>query len=258
MGISLFEDMGDYGVLKELNHFQPNLNPEPETQLERIKEKAEVYVVALHEKYSMFNITRIIVEEPLANSMSQKVAKMLEIFNEYFCHLLAKRFGIKIDFISVDNARRFGLPELLGKDGKLMSDFPKSVAGLKKNDWGKFLIMYLVSQRYPQIKWILNNALKISKANFDRADSVVAGLGFMIKSGLWTKMGTQEFWDGSNFSYENCVTIIEKNVAYEKFTKNHIDKDKTLSAKDKLKVKKKYLLEVFNIDNYLNVEFKNE
>jgi RNase H-fold protein (predicted Holliday junction resolvase) len=253
VGISLFEDMGDHGKLTILTHFEPNIRPEPETQLERLKEKADLCVEKLFQDFGNYNIVRIVVEKPLLNSMTQKIAKLLEIFNEYLTNKLSKKLNVPVDFITVDEARRFALPELMGKNQKMMSDFPKKIANLGKNEWSKFLIMYLVSQRYPRINWLLNNALKVNKKNFDRADSVVAGLGFMIKDGYWAKMGDISYWDG-NFSYERCVEIIEKNVAYEKFANEHIDKNKMLSPEEKLKVKRKYLNEEFKIQEFLNVE----
>jgi hypothetical protein len=254
LGISLFEDMGDHGRLAILTHFEPKINPEPPTQLERLKEKADLCVQKISQDFSEYNISSIIVEKPLLNSISQKVAKLLEIFNEYFTKQLSTKMNVKVDFITVDDARRYGLPELLGKNGKMMSDFPKKIADLGKNEWSKFLIMYLVSQRYPKIKWLLNSTLKVNKKNFDRADSVVAGLGYMIKEGYWSKMADKAFWEDSDFSYEKCVEIIEKNVAYEKFASEFIDKNKELAPEDKLKVKKKYLSELFEIQKYLNVE----
>jgi hypothetical protein len=254
LGISLFEDMGSYGKLVILTHFEPKLNPEPDTQLERLKEKADLCVEKLFLDFGDYNIVRIVVEQPLLNSVTQKIAKLLEIFNEYLTTKLSKKMNLPIDFISVDDARRYALPELMGKNGKMMSDFPKKISNLGKNEWSKFLIMYLVSQRYRGIKWLLNNALKVNKKNFDRADSVVACLGFMVKSGIWAEMGKKDYWEGADFSYERCVEIIEKNVAYEKFSSLHIDKNKDLKPEDKLKVKRKYLTEEFKITDFLNVD----
>lgn len=254
IGISLFEDLGSVGKLTILTHFEPKINPEPETQLERLKEKADLCVEKIYEEFSSYNIYKIVVEKPLLNSISQKVAKLLEIFNEYLTNKLSKRLDVEVDFITVDDARRYALPELMGKNGKMMSDFPKKISDLGKNEWSKFLIMYLVSQRYKGIKWLLNNALKINKKNFDRADSVVAGLGYMIKDGKWTEMGDVSFWKDADFSYETCIEIIEKNIAYEKFSTTHVEKNKDLTPENKLKVKGKYLNEIFEIQKYLNVE----
>lgn len=254
IGISLFEDLGNVGKLTILTHFEPKINPEPETQLERLKEKADLCVDKIYHDFNSYNIHKIIVEKPLLNSISQKVAKLLEMFNEYLTNKLSKRMNVPVDFITVDDARRYALPELMGKNGKMMSDFPKKISDLGKNEWSKFLIMYLVSQRYKGIKWLLNNALKINKKNFDRADSVVAGLGFMIKEGKWIQMGNVDFWEGADFSYEKCIEIIEKNVAYEKFSTIHVEKNKELTPDEKIKVKGKYLNEIFEIQKYLNVE----
>lgn len=255
VGICLFEDLGNEGKLVLLTHFEPILSPEPQTQLEKLKNKADLCVDTIIKDFGNYNITRIIVEQPLFNSINQKIAKTLELFNEYLTHKLATHFKLKVDFISVHEARKNGLPEMVGKTGTLMGDFPSKVAGLKSNEWGKFLIMYLVSQRYPNIKWLLNSKLKINKKNFDRADSIVVVLGFMLKSKAWLQMATTDYWKNANLTKERCIEIIEKNVAYEKFTTLYIDNNKELKAEEKRLAKRKYLNEVFEIVKYLNVDF---
>jgi RNase H-fold protein (predicted Holliday junction resolvase) len=253
IGICLFEDLGTYGKLLLLTHFEPKVKEN--TQIERLKAKADLCVDKMVEDFSKYNIERIVVEKPLLNSNNQKTAQILAMFNEYLTTKISEAFDVPIDFITVHDARKYALPELLGENGKMMSDFPKTVAGLKKNNWSKFLIMYLISQRYPNIQWLLNNNLKINKKNFDRADSIVAILGFMIKEKHWEQMGDPSFWEGADFSYERCVEIIEKNVAYEKFAKEHIDNRKDLVKEQKMQVKRKYLDEQFRIKEYLNVDY---
>lgn len=257
IGISLFEDLGKEGRLVVLTHFEPTITPNPPTQLEKLIEKAELCLDKIKEDFHFekYNITKIIVEEPLYNSINQKTAKILEIFNEYFTYKLGKFYNLKIDFITVHNARKFGLSELIGKNGKLMSEFPNSIAGLKKTAWNKFLIMYLISQRYKSITWLLNNNLKINKKNFDRADAIVTALGYMIKEGFWTNMESLDFWKDCDLSHERCIEVIEKNIAYERFSKEHIDKNKEYTPEEKKKVKRKYLDDVFKIKNYINVEY---
>lgn len=256
IGICLYEDLGNEGKLCVLTHFEPKISPAPETELEKLMGKADVCIEMIVLDFARYNITRIIVEKPLFNSINQKTAKILEMFNQYLTHKLGKFFDLEIDFVTVHNARKYGLPELLGKNGKMMSDFPKLVAGLKKSAWSKFLIMYLVSQRYPDIVWLLNNNLKINKKNFDRADSIVVVLGFMAQSNYWSNM-TEElgFWTGANLSYDRCVEVIEKNVAYEKFSKDHVDRNKEYTVDEKRVAKRKYLNEEFRIKDFINVEY---
>ena len=254
IGIGLFEDLGDEGKLILLNHLEPKVKEE--TSLERIKSKADLCIQKITEDYKDFNITRIIVEQPLLNSKNQKTALTLALFNEYLTYHLGKAFELEVDFITVHNARKFGLPELVGQNGRMWSDFPKEVAGLSKSNWSKFLIMYLVSQRYKDVVWLLNNNLKINKKNFDRADAIVVVLGFMLMNNIWSRMSVKEYWGEVDFSKEKCQEIIEKNVAYEKFCKEHIDAMKDeLDKKQRLQVKRKYLNEVFKIREYINVEY---
>lgn len=253
IGICLFEDLGTQGKLIKLTHLEPKINPIPPTQLERLKDKADMCIEKIIEMFKDYYITRIVVEEPLFNSINQKIALTLEMFNEYITSKLGLHFGLKVSYITVHQSRKFGLPELLSKKGSLMSDFPSKIAGLPKTKWQKFLIMYLVSQRFKGIKWILNSKLQICKKNFDRADSIVTTLGYMLKENLWTDMKSKDFWKSCDLSYDTCIKIIGKNIAYEKFCKDHVDKDKKLSKIEKNKAKTKYLNEVFEIHNYLNV-----
>ena len=253
IGVCLFENLGGEGKLIELTHFEPK--DKENTKLESLITKANACVEKMVDNYSYLNIERVIVEAPLFNSINQKTALTLALFNEYLTTKISEAFKIEIDFITIHDSRKYGLPELLGKNGKMMSDFPKEIAGLSKSSWSKYLIMYLISQRYKNVSWLMNNALKINIKNFDRADSIVVALGFMIKSGEWSIMGDINYWKDADLSYDRCVEIIEKNVAYEKFCKLYIDKNKTLDSTEKKRVKIKYLKEDFKIKDYINVTY---
>ena len=132
IGICLFEDLGDYGKLLLLTHFEPKVKEN--TQIERLNAKADLCVEEMIEDFSTYNIQRIIVEKPLLNSNSQKTAQVLAMFNEYLTVKISAAFNIPVDFITVHDARKYALPELLGENGKMMSDFPKTVAGSKKSN----------------------------------------------------------------------------------------------------------------------------
>lgn len=251
VGCTLFLDEGDKGVLAELTHFE--LKSKVETRLEKYIAKADYAVLALHDKFSEYNIHKIIVEEPLLNSMNQKTANTLDLFNEYFCNKLEKEFNIPVEFISVNDSRKYALPELIGKNGRMYSDLPKLICNQKKSAWSKLLIMYLVSQRYKNIKWLLNNALKIDKNNFDRADSVVVGIGYMVKHGYWEKMGKFQHWGGMDISTEKCVEFITENINYENYCKTNIDKNKSLTPKEKRNQKLLCLRDNFNIGSFVNL-----
>lgn len=254
IGISLFEDLGEEGKLILLTHFEPKTKVD--TQLERLKDKADLCVDKIKEDFKDYNIVKVVVEKPLLNSKNQKTAQVLAMFNEYLTNQIGKTLGLEIDFISVHQARVNALPELLGSNGKYMSDFPKEISGFKKSKWSKFLIMYLISQRFPKITWLLNRNLMVNKKNFDRADSIVAGLGFMIKQGTWKKMGDINYWEGVDLGYDRCVEIIEKNIAYEILSKelNKRKNNKEITNENVKKLKRNYLDKDFKIKDYLNVK----
>lgn len=261
MGIALFKDCDKHGYLESVSHLDIGGS---NSTIDDVWDKADNIGKYLSEKYKDKNITRIIIEESLPTSGQANTAKLLNKFNALLYPSLLHNMGIKPNYISVDNARRYGLPELLGgipnKKGKvtktLFGAFPKEIGGLARGKWLKFLIMYLVSIRYKGIQIKLNNNLSIDVDNFDSCDAIVAGLGYMIKEGYWQDMASDSFW-GTSETFKNktddCVAVIEKNVAYAKFCA--LDQIKKLSAEQKRITKRKYLDEVYQIKSYFNVEY---
>lgn len=252
IGICLFLDNGATGKLVKLTHLKFSGTVKT---MKELWEKSELFKNFLNENFTGFDISRVIIEEPLITSSNPKTATKLNQFAGLIYKVVLEVLNVHPDYISVQDSRVFGLPELVGKNGKLMSDFPKKVGGLNKSHWGKLLILYLVGQRFKEVVWLLNSNLKIDKRNFDRADSIVAVLGYMNKNKHWGSMN--QLWESANakLDYPTCVKVIEKNMAYEKLCSQVIDKRKDLKKDEKNKVKARYLSEVFIIKDYLNVNF---
>lgn len=274
MGMALFKDLGDSGDIVDVSHLELSGSNK---EIGDIWEKADSIGKFLAEKFKGINITNVIIEESLPVSSQANTAMLLNKFNALLYPSIFMNMGIKPDYISVDHARRYALPELMGVPLKiaekqtnkktnskkstkepnkvLFGAFPKQIGGLDKGKWLKFLIMYLVALRYRGIEIKLNNNLSIDVDNFDSCDAIVAGLGFMIKSGKWSKMADFNFWSESGImrnSVDDCISIIEKNVAYVKFCS--LPEMKALKPDQKRVAKTKYLKEVYKIDDYFNVK----
>ena len=180
IGVSLFKDLGDKGEIEVITHVDLNkkeVTKGVDTKLESLLAKGEYFINVISEFKGEYNITKIVVEEPFKySSNSPVVGGMLIMFNEYISDKVSKLFGVEIDFISVHDAREFGLPELMGKRDKkskkdaLFAPFPMKIGGVSLSKYKKMIVMYQLAKRFPEIQWGLNSVLNIDNKNFDRAD----------------------------------------------------------------------------------------
>ena len=81
IGIALFEDLGDRGELKLLHHVSPKVKPVPETKMEELFKKVEIFESEFLSNYADFNITKVIIEEPLLQSNNVYTIATLLRFN---------------------------------------------------------------------------------------------------------------------------------------------------------------------------------
>lgn len=237
VGISLF---AADGRLLELNHISPIVKDETFSKEDILLEKCNLIVNFLVENYNVPDITEVILETPLISSQQTDTAALLNYFGGMIYATLRMNFKCKINYITVDEARRFGLPELVG--GKTRSLFGVFNGVLDRkiiSEYKKLIVLSLIAQRYPSIVWLMNNNLSIDKKNFDRADSITVVLGYKQKNGEW----------GANIQDINStIELIKKNIEYEKFCKSLTG---TKAEKDKEKYH--YLKNTFEIEKYINI-----
>lgn len=237
VGICLFTTDGR---LLELNHISPIVKDENLTKPDLLLEKCNLIVKFLVENYPPEKICEIILETPLISSQQTDTAALLNYFGGMIFASLRFYYTEKIKYVTVDEARRFGLPEVVG--GKTKSLFGVFNGRLDRkviSEYKKMIVLSLIAQRYPTIIWLLNNNLSIDKKNFDRADSIAVVLGYKQR---------EKIWEPNVQNVEQTIEFIEKNILYEKFCK-------TLDGKkeDKDKLKYLHLKNDFKIENYLNV-----
>jgi len=196
IGIALFEDLGTSGKLKLLHHVSPKVKPQPESKMEELFKKVEIFQTEFLNKYVNFGITRVIIEEPLLQSNNVYTIATLLRFNGMISKSVYDTLGIVPDFISSYDARKYSFSDLMAvrrfkKDGTPLAE--KQIAknepvlfGAYEFDCDKKMILWeKVAELYPQISWIFDKNNKLKKENFDMSDAVVAGLGYMHKVELW-------------------------------------------------------------------------
>ena len=189
IGIALFEDLGDKGELKLLHHVSPKVKPKPESKMEELFRKIEIFENEFLRNYINFGITRVIIEEPLLRSNNVYTIATLLRFNGMISKSVYDTLGVVPSFISSYDARKYAFPELMAvrrfkKDGTQLTD--KAISKNKPVLFGaheftvdkKMVIFESVCDLEPQIKWILDKRNKLKKENFDMSDAYTCGLAW--------------------------------------------------------------------------------
>lgn len=198
IGIALFQDMGDHGQLKLLHHVSPKVKPQPQSKMEELFRKVEIFEQEFLANYSDFGITRVVIEEPLLQSNNVYTIATLLRFNGMISKSVYDTVGIVPDFISSYDARKYAFPELMAvrkfkKDGTPLTE--KAIAKNTPVLFGdypflvdkKYILWEKVAELEPQVSWFYDKNNKLKKETFDTSDAYVCGIGFMNMIGLWSK-----------------------------------------------------------------------
>lgn len=259
VGASVFEDLGHKGELVMFTHFDfnsKNLPILPDTQLERLIIKGEACLSWIKEFKKLYNITKVVVEEPLAYASNTPViGGMLALFNEYLSDKVSKLFNVEVVFVSVRDSRIYGLPELykkrvtkgkVSKNPSLFGGFPTKVLGKKFSKYKKLVVMYQLCKRFPEIAWELNSVYNINNKNFDRSDSAVVVLAHMSMIGTW---------ENEECDYSDTLDFVKKVIQYEEYSKQ-LKKDMKGSKRNEQNiVKKAYIVNELKLNENINIEF---
>lgn len=196
IGIALFQDMGEHGELKLLHHVSPKVKPQPNSKMEELFRKVEIFEKEFLVNYSDFGITRVVIEEPLLQSNNVYTIATLLRFNGMISKSVYDTLGVVPEFISSYDARKYAFPELMAvrrfkKDGTpltekaiekntpvLFGDYPFDVDK-------KMVIFEKVCDLEPQVVWFYDKKNKLKKETFDTSDAYACGIGYMNKIGVW-------------------------------------------------------------------------
>jgi hypothetical protein len=196
IGISLFEDNGDFGDLKLLHHVTPKVKPEPSSKMEELFEKARIFEKEFLNDYADVGINRVIIEEPLLQSNNVYTIATLLRFNGMIARSVYETIGVVPEFISSYDARKYAFPQLMAvrttkKDGtprtekEITKSEPVLFGGHDHDIDKKMVIWELVSDLEPQINWFYDKKNKLKTENFDLSDAYTCAIGWMRKNGHW-------------------------------------------------------------------------
>lgn len=197
VGISIAALIDDKLKILEVNHLKLKVPGKTEVTASHFK-KARQFKEAI-KKYKDYNITKIVIEEPLSASNNANTVMTLGRFNGMISMYAAEVLGVpdeNIRFISSYDARKYAFPELLrvrkfNKKGEVYSP-TKIKLSLKKNEivlfgdypWDvakKDVLWNKISDMFPDIEWVYNKKGELSNENFDASDSLVCLLGYINK-----------------------------------------------------------------------------
>lgn len=162
------------GKLVKITHITP---PSSTKESLTMMEKAD-FAKNFLKNLNLVNIKHIFIEEPLFGSNNAFTALTLVKFNGIISRIVYEMYGVEPTYITVHNARKFFLPELVVEEkGKQILRFPKDCDK-------KQLIFDKVSWLEPQITWEYSGKLhKLKKENYDMADSYVVATSGLIAAG---------------------------------------------------------------------------
>lgn len=145
-------------------------------------------------KYKEYNITNVVIEEPLIGSNNSMTVAALLRYNGMISQSVYNILGIVPEFISSYDARKFACPHLMAirKFNKKGDVYPvnKIRNAIKKGelvlfgqysfDCAKKLILWnYVSERFPYIEWQYDKNDNLKEENFDASDSLICVLGYI-------------------------------------------------------------------------------
>jgi hypothetical protein len=196
IGIALFEDNGEKGDLKVLTQVTPKVKPQPESKMEELFIKANIFEEEFLNKYADVGITRVIIEEPLLRSNNVNTVATLLRFNGMVSRSVYSVLGIVPDYISSYDSRAFAYPELMQirthnkkgepyKEAEMKRKKPVLFGGYKWDVDKKMIAWEKVSDLEPQITWLYTNKGTLRKENFDMTDAYTCVRAAMKRDGLW-------------------------------------------------------------------------
>ena len=197
IGVSIVKDDGvNRPEIMYLSHKTPAI-PRKIKGLEALFLKKQIFENEfIKEIKDKFQITDVIIEEPLLSSNNINTVATLLRFNGLVSESIYSNLGIVPSFISSYDARTYSFPELvsLRKYNKRGEEYPLShIKNAIKNNkivlFGSYpfdidkktVMMDKVNEMYADsgIEWIIGKIGEIKKENFDACDSLICVLAYI-------------------------------------------------------------------------------
>lgn len=196
IGIALFEDFGNKGVLRLLHHVTPVVKPKPTNKMQELFEKATIFEEEFLKKYKDIGINKVVIEEPLLRSNNVNTVATLLRFNGIISRAVYDILGVIPEYISSYDSRAYAYPELMqirkvNKKGEPYSE--KELSKAKPVLFGdydyeidkKMVIWEKVSELEPQIVWLVDKKQKLKKENYDMTDAYTCIRAVMNRDNIW-------------------------------------------------------------------------
>lgn len=240
IGVSIVIDDGDsLPKIVKLTHVTPKI-PKGVKGIEALFLKKKIFEEQFISTLDEYNITDVIIEEPLLTSNNAFTAGTLIRFNGMISEAIYRKIGVVPHFISSYDSRMFSFPELcsIRKYNKRNEEY--SLTHVKKAIKDNHLVLFgsypydvdkknimmdMINVLYPDIPWMVNKKGELKKENYDACDALICTLAYVnvnrygIEKPIITK---------TSVSKENNVTTIDYTM---KIWDREFDKKLTIRTK---------------------------
>ena len=197
IGVSIIKDNGgDVPEILYLSHKTPKVSRKIkgiEALFLRKQIFEEEFIKDIAQKY---DITDVVIEEPLLSSNNVNTVATLLRFNGMISEAIYRLIGVVPSFISSYDARMYSFPELvsLRKYNKKGEQYSlKHITDAVKKDnivlFGSYpfdvdkktVMMNMVNEMYGEngISWVINKDGELKKENYDACDSLICALAYV-------------------------------------------------------------------------------
>lgn len=190
IGISLMSyKNGEIPKILKLTHISPKVNKGIKG-IEALCLKKNIFENEFLIQYKDFNITDVVIEEPLMRSNNVYTVATLLRFNGMVSDSVYRLLGVVPTYISSYDSRRYAFPELMAVRKFNKNGEPYNESKIKRNKpvlfgeypWDidkKQIVLDKVSELYPDIEWIYNKKGNLKKENFDSSDAICCVLALI-------------------------------------------------------------------------------
>lgn len=197
IGVCVIEDDGESKPkILYLGHKTPKINRKIKG-IEALFLKKQIFEDEfINDIAKTFNITDVVIEEPLLSSNNVNTVATLLRFNGMISDSIYRILSVVPNFISSYDARTYSFPELvsLRKYNKKGVEYsPKHIEkAIKDNSivlFGSYpfdidkksVMMNMVNEMYKddKIEWVLNKKNEIAKENYDACDALICTLAYI-------------------------------------------------------------------------------
>lgn len=197
IGISIISDDGvNEPEILNVTHIAPKI-PSKKKGIEALILRKEIFEKVFLKQIECSGITECVIESPLnyatGNSNAQTVSQLLQ-FNGLLSEAVYRVLNIVPHYVSSYDARMKSFPELMSirkfnKKGEIypVNHFKKALKDNHLVLFGSYpfdcdkksIMMNVVQDKYPDLKWVYDKNGELKKQNYDACDSLVCALAYV-------------------------------------------------------------------------------